>query len=298
MLLTEFIKISTALLEPLYPTAEAHNIVLILCSEILGTKNYTHIVEPEYKIADSKLPELEARMERLCKGEPIQYVVGKTEFCGRVFKVKSGVLIPRPETELLVREAIKIVSMMQRMRIPFGKKAAPVRVLDLCTGSGCIGWTVALSVPGVEVTALDISDEALDIARSQDFAQEIKAAGAIAPVFVHGDILEEPSVKGPFDVILSNPPYIMEKEKPILRPNVRDFEPASALFVSDDDPLVFYRAIAKWSNALLAPQGMGLTEINDCLGPETKDVFVASGYTECRIVSDFYEKNRFVFYKK
>lgn len=298
MLLTEFIKAGTGKLESLYPTKEAHNIVLMLCSDVIGTKNYTHIVEPEYVVPEAKLPDLEARMERLCKGEPIQYVVGKTEFCGFEFKVNQDVLIPRPETELLVREAVKIASRIQRMRIPYGKAAKPVRILDLCTGSGCIAWSVALSLPGAEVTGLDISEPALAVARSQDFAALLKSSGAKAPRFVQGDILEEPQFDGQFDLILSNPPYIMEKEKPLLRSNVREFEPASALFVPDDNPLLYYKAVAHWSTLLLEPQGMGLTEINDTLGTETKHVFSDAGFTEAEVVTDFYEKKRFVFYKK
>lgn len=298
MLLTDFIKDSTASLESLYPTKEAHNIVLMLCSELIGTKSYTHIVEPEFVIPDAKMPVLETGMERLKSGEPIQYVIGKTEFCGYEFKVNKDVLIPRPETEILVREAVKVASRIQRMRIPYGKSAKPVRILDLCTGSGCIAWSVALSLPGVEVTGLDISEPALAVARSQDFSALIKNTGAIAPKFIEGDILKEPELEGEFDLILSNPPYIMEKERPILHRNVRDFEPASALFVSDDDPLIYYRAVAHWSTLLMAPQGYGLTEINDCLGPETKHVFSSAGFAEAEVLSDFYEKKRFVSYKK
>ncbi|MBQ9185709.1 MAG: peptide chain release factor N(5)-glutamine methyltransferase [Bacteroidales bacterium] len=298
MLLTDFIKRGTASLEVLYPTKEAHNIVLILCSNVLGTKNYTHIVEPEFVVPEARIPELEAKLSRLTGGEPIQYVVGYTEFCGYEFKVTPDVLIPRPETELLVREAVKIASRIQRMRLAYGKKAKPVRILDLCTGSGCIAWSVALSLPGVEVIGLDISEAALEVAKSQDFSALLKSSGAIAPQFIKGDILQEPAIQGKFDLILSNPPYIMEKEKSLLRKNVRDFEPESALFVPDDDPLVFYRAIAHWSTLLMEDQGIGLTEINDCLGPETKHVFSGSGFTEVEAVKDFYEKSRFVFYKK
>ena len=298
MLLTEFIKAGTQRLEALYPTKEAHNIVLALCQDIIGTKNYTHIVEPEFVVPQARIPDLESGMERLCKGEPIQYVVGKAEFCGYEFKVNRDVLIPRPETEILVREAVKVASRIQRMRIPYGKSAKPVTVLDLCTGSGCIAWSVALSLPGVEVTGLDISEAALSVAKSQNFSALLKSSGAIAPKFIMGDILEEPALQGEFDLILSNPPYIMEKEKPLLRSNVRDFEPPVALFVKDDDPLVYYRAIARWSSLLLAPQGAGLTEINDCLGSETKHVFSDAGFSETEVVRDFYEKKRFVFYKK
>ena len=239
-------------------------------------------------------------MVRLQAGEPIQYVIGKTEFCGRSFHVNRDVLIPRPETELLVREAVKLADMTRRIRIPFGKSAEPVRVLDLCTGSGNIAWSVALAVPGARVVGVDISEKALEVARSQNFSQELKAKGALAPTFVAADVLdtEQEFNYGSFDLILSNPPYIMEKEKPLLRRNVLDYEPASALFVPDDDPLLYYRAIARWSDRFLSAEGKGLTEINEVLGKETLAVFGDAGFGQTDIVTDFYDKNRFIFYMK
>ena len=301
MLLSQFIKDGTVALEGLYPTAEARSIILILCENILGTKSYTHIVEPTFEIASAKEAPLNAALERLKGGEPIQYVTGHVEFCGHDFKVSPGVLIPRPETELLCRTAIKIGSRIHRMRIPYGKSAEPVRILDLCTGSGCIAWTVALAIPGARVVAVDISEDALSVARSQDFAQQLKEADdAKAPVFVKADVLdaEQEFGYGPFDLVLSNPPYIMEKEKPLLRKNVLEYEPSSALFVPDDDPLVFYRAIARWSERFLTHEGMGLTEINEVLGPETQGLFKESGFSSTEMIKDFYDKNRFVIYKK
>ena len=300
MLLTDFLKKGIAALEPLYPTAEARSIVLMLCEEIIGTKNYTHIIDPQFEIDKKGEQPLAEAMVRLQAGEPIQYVIGKTEFCGRSFHVTRDVLIPRPETELLVREAVKLADMTRRMRIPFGKSADPVRVLDLCTGSGNIAWSVALAVPGARVVGVDVSEKALEVARSQNFSQELKAKGALAPTFVMADVLETEQEfnYGSFDLILSNPPYIMEKEKPLLRRNVLDYEPASALFVPDDDPLVFYRAIARWSSRFLSPEGKGLTEINELLGKETLEVFTGAGFQESSVVTDFYDKNRFIFYMK
>ena len=300
MLLTEFLKEGIAALEPLYPTAEARNIVLMLCEEIIGTRNYTHIVEPQYKIPAKGLEPLRAAMERLKAGEPIQYVIGKVEFCGRNFRLTPDVLIPRPETELLAREAVKIASRIHRMRVPFGKKASPVRVLDLCTGSGNIAWTVALSVPGALVVGVDKSESALKVARSQDFSSEMKTTGAQAPSFILADVLDTSAISGfgRFDLILSNPPYIMEKEKPLLRKNVLDYEPSEALFVPDDDPLLFYRAVAEWSGRLLSADGKGLTEINEVLGKETLAIFSGAPFQEAELVKDFYDKNRFVFYSK
>ena len=300
MLLTEFLKEGIAALEPLYPTAEARNIVLMLCEEIIGTRNYTHIVEPQYKIPAKGMEPLRAAMERLKAGEPIQYVIGKVEFCGRNFRLTPDVLIPRPETELLAREAVKIASRIHRMRVPFGKKASPVRVLDLCTGSGNIAWTVALSVPGALVVGVDKSESALKVARSQDFSSEMKTTGAQAPSFILADVLDTSAISGfgRFDLILSNPPYIMEKEKPLLRKNVLDYEPSEALFVPDDDPLLFYRAVAEWSGRLLSADGKGLTEINEVLGKETLAIFSGAPFQEAELVKDVYDKNRFVFYAK
>lgn len=300
MLLAEFVKAGTKALESLYPQKEARSIVLMLCEEVLGTENYTHIVEPEFKIDDKKLPELEAAMERLKKMEPVQYVLGHTEFYGRTFKVDPAVLIPRPETELLCRDAIKLGMRVYRMRSPYGKNAEPVRILDLCTGSGCIAWTMALSIPGSRVTAVDISDAALEVAAGQDFASELKSKETFKPEFIKSDVLdsEQEIELGPFDMVLSNPPYIMESEKDDMRRNVLEYEPESALFVPDDDPLLFYRAIARWSQRFMSPDGVGLSEVNESLARQTETVFKAAGYAHTEIVRDLSDKNRYIIYHK
>lgn len=300
MLLAEFVKAGTKALESLYPQKEARSIVLMLCEEVLGTENYTHIVEPEFKIDDKKLPELEAAMERLKKMEPVQYVLGHTEFYGRTFKVDPAVLIPRPETELLCRDAIKLGMRVFRMRSPYGKNAEPVRILDLCTGSGCIAWTMALSIPGSRVTAVDISDAALEVAAGQDFASELKSKETFKPEFIKADVLdsEQEIELGPFDMVLSNPPYIMESEKEDMRRNVLEYEPESALFVPDDDPLLFYRTIARWSQRFMSPDGVGLSEVNETLARQTETVFKAAGYAHTEIVRDLSDKNRYIIYHK
>lgn len=300
MLLSDFLKQGAQALGSLYPEAEARNLVQMLCQELLGTKSYTHIVEPGYSIQEKDLPALEAALARLKTGEPIQYVIGSCEFCGRRFHVTSSVLIPRPETEWLVREATRIADRLHRMRSPFGKNAEPVRVLDLCTGSGNIAWSVALEVPGVQVVGVDLSEEALEVAKGQDFSAELKKTGAQAPVFVKADVLdpEQEFPFGPFDLVLSNPPYIMEKEKALMRPNVLNFEPSRALFVPDEDPLLFYRAIAAWSGRFFSADGMGLAEINEELGAETQAVFSAAGFNDVQQVQDFFDKTRYIFYKR
>jgi release factor glutamine methyltransferase len=300
MLLSDFIHKGTRSLESLYPSREAHNIVLMLCESLLGVQGYTHIVEPETVVDPAREPELLAALDRLSSGEPVQYVLGFADFCGFRFKVTPDVLIPRPETEQLVREAVKEAARLQRQRSPYGRHAAPVRVLDLCTGSGCIAWSVALSVPGTEVVAVDISEPALAIARSQDFSRECKDLKAKAPQFLCADILdtEQSFEYGTFDLILSNPPYILESEKVRMHRNVLEHEPYAALFVPDADPLVFYRAIAVWSQRLLGEEGKGMAEINETRGKETEAVFREAGFRSTSLVKDIFERNRFVLYSK
>lgn len=300
MLLTEFIKTGVKALELLYPDKEAHNIVLMLCESLIGTRSYTHIVEPHYEIDPSGQKRLDDALIRLCDGEPIQQIIGYSEFCGMKFRVTPDVLIPRPETELLVRNMVKEASRIQRSRIPYGRNAAPVRILDLCTGSGCIAWTLAISVPGTEVVAVDISEAALDVARNQKSGLNVKDKGISTPLFVQADILdtEQDFAHGMFDLIVSNPPYIKESEKSQMRKNVLDYEPAIALFVPDDDPLKFYRAIARWSERFLDREGKAMTEINETLGKETEEVFRSSGFHHTEVVKDFFDRNRFVIYSK
>ncbi len=300
MLLSDFIQKGTRSLESLYPSREAHNIVLMLCESLLGVQSYTHIVEPETVVDPSREPELLTALDRLSGGEPVQYVLGFADFCGFRFRVTPDVLIPRPETEQLVREAVKEATRLQRQRSPYGRHAAPVRVLDLCTGSGCIAWAVALLAPGTEVVAADISEPALAVARSQDFAHECKELKAKAPLFVHADVLdtEQSFDYGTFDLILSNPPYIMESEKDRMHRNVLEHEPHLALFVPDGDPLVFYRAIADWSRRFLTEDGRGMVEINESLGTDTEGVFRSAGFGHTVAVKDVFDRNRFVIFSK
>jgi len=298
MLLNAFIDRGIKALEPLYPAPEARQMILMLCEETLGIKNYTHIVNPEYEISASDSGMLLAKLEDLSRGMPLQYALGFADFCGLRFKVTPAVLIPRPETELLVRDALQEASRIKRMRAAYGKSAEPVRVLDLCTGSGCIAWSVALNLPGTVVVGTDISDDALEVARSQDFAAELKVRQALAPVFVRSDVLdmEQDFPYGQFDLILSNPPYILPSERSQMRINVLGYEPEGALFVPQEDPMLYYRAIARWSERFLAPEGKALTEINAQLAEETKAVFRDAGFSGTELIKDYFYKNRFVLY--
>lgn len=306
MLLRDFISRSSEGLESLYGPEEAKAIVLHLCSEQLGTKSYTHIVDRDYEIDSHRLPGLEAAMARLKEGEPLQYVLGYADFYGFRFHVGPEVLIPRPETEQLCRLAVQEASRISRMRSAFGGKE--VKVLDLCTGSGCIAWTMALSVPGVTAVGVDISAAALSVASGQDFKAVMKKSQAKAPFFAEADVLagrgQEKSVETvlsgflPFDIVISNPPYVRESEKQQMRRNVCDYEPSSALFVPDSDPLVFYRAISEMLPGIMTKEGTGFVEINEAFGEETADIFRSAGFSCTSLVKDFCSKDRIVKFSK
>ncbi len=267
-----------------YPEREAREMVFAFLEHQLGTKRHTHIVEPAFEVAESDATIALAAFDRMASGEPLQYITGVADFYGRQFRVTPDVLIPRPETELLCREALSEMSRTS--------------MLDLCTGSGCIAWTLALEKPGTKVTAVDISDGALDVASSQNFAEEIERTEAVPPEFVKADVLAGPSLSGKYDILVSNPPYVMDKEKALMRPNVLDHEPHLALFVSDDDPLVFYRAIAQWAQDVLNPDGYGIVEINEALGPQTAELFSTAGFCDVRIIRDLSDRDRFVSFRR
>lgn len=290
MLLKTLIYKGMETISNLYPEREAREMVFAYLEDTAGVKRYTHILEPDSSIDDEKAAEIMDGFERMASGEPLQYVLGRACFYGRAFKVTPATLIPRPETELLCRDVVEQAS-ARELKTP--------RILDLCTGSGCIAWTLALEIPGARVTAVDVSQDALEVARSQDFAEELSAAGASAPEFVSKDILESPDkLQGKYDIIVSNPPYVMDSEKALMRKNVLEYEPHLALFVSDDDPLIFYRAVARWAEELLAEGGMGLVEINEAMGQETAAVFEDRGFVCVEVVKDFSGRDRFVRFRR
>lgn len=220
-------------------------------------------------------------VSRLLNNEPIQYVIGSTTFCGNTFCVNPSVLIPRPETEQLVDMAIGLPNLPEQ-----------VSVMDACTGSGCIAISIKKKRPDWEVYACDISAEALQTAR-----ENAKANGAEVH-FTHTDVLSDKLLTGPFDIMVSNPPYVMDKEKSSMEPHVLKREPHLALFVTDDEPLIFYRALAQWGQRSLSSEGWMLAEINPLLSQETKALFEAQQYRDCTIINDNYGKERFIRCRK
>lgn len=286
-MLKELISSGVLILSEVYPEIEAREIVFALLEDLLGTRRHTHVVNPSFMVSDKDSEKIKAAFMRLSSGEPLQYVTEKACFYGREFKVSPSVLIPRPETELLCRMAIE-----ESMR------RKDVRVLDMCTGSGCIAWTMALECPGAEVIGIDISDGALMVAEAQDFSEETSMTGALKPRFLKADVLAQPLTSmGKFDIILSNPPYVMESEKALMRRNVLDHEPHLALFVSDEDPLLFYRAVAKWALLMLKPGGYGMVEINEALASGTEKIFRDTGFRDISTIRDLYDRDRFVTFR-
>lgn len=221
---------------------------------------------------------LDQFIHRLNNHEPLQYILEEAEFYGRKFRVGPAVLIPRPETELVVKLVVD----------HFQGSKQEIRLLDIGTGSGCIAITLALELPAATIFATEISSDALGIAKEN--AKRLKANVQ----FQKHDILNHTLSLGPLDAVVSNPPYILENEKPLLQKKVVEYEPAQALFVPDSNPLLFYEAIAEKARQSLKPGGLLLTEINERLGNDMAALFESLGYADVKILKDLRGKDRLV----
>ena len=262
-------------LTALYGEREARQIARIVVMELGGLCLTDLVAEPDKELG---IDELDRIIGELAAGRPLQYVLGHTEFYGLDFQVREGVLIPRPETEELVRW--------------IAESPAPDNpaVLDVGPGSGCIAVTLARLIPESRITAVDISEKALSIARENARRLDAKVD------FRQGDALGElfPGQREQFDLIVSNPPYIPRSEKASIRVNVTGYEPAEALFVEDGDPLIFYRAIARFGQRHLVEGGHLYFEINALCGKETVAMLRQENYTEVELIQDLYGKDRIV----
>lgn len=219
---------------------------------------------------------LRESVSRINNHEPIQYIVGETEFYRRKFKVNSSVLIPRPETEELVQQAISLIE----------SKSNPA-LLDIGTGSGCIAITLNLELPTAIVYATDVSTRALEVAHENANRLDARVT------FLHHNILISEIPFKSLDLIISNPPYVDESEKETLDTNVVKYEPHEALF-APGNPLIFYQAIASKGGRALKPGGLLMVEINERFGTETAAIFSQEGYSTVRIIKDISGKDRFV----
>ena len=258
-----------------YPTGEIAALTRIIATELLGVSQMTFYLKDDITLTAEQEALLDNAIERLKKQEPIQYILGYSDFCGLRFKVTPATLIPRPETSELVEWIASEAT---------GKES----ILDIGTGSGCIAISLAHSIAQSKVTAWDISHDALAVA-----AENSKANGCNV-TFEHVDILAYQPTDAQFDIIVSNPPYIKENEKEAMHANVLDWEPHTALFVPDNDPLLFYRTIAEKGLQILKPGGRLYFEINRAHGNETMEMLAALGYTGIELRKDFAENDRMI----
>lgn len=276
----------TERLSPLYDPREARAIARVLVSERAGIPVSALLTDPG---AELRIEGLEQDAELLAGGVPLQYVVGTAEFYGRRFAVREGVLIPRPETEELVDRIVR--SERDAQSAPSqqaGEVPGTIRILDVGTGSGCIAASLALELPEAEVFAAEIADEALAVAE-----ENFRRLGARVTLR-RADALNGLEAQFPekFDLIVSNPPYVPASDRAAMHPNVRDHEPAVALFVPDDDPLCFYRAIARAGRRMLRPGGRLWFEIYEHAAEAMRKMLAGEGYTDTIVYKDLFDKDR------
>ncbi len=269
-----------------YERQEAKEIIFWLMDFYLGLRKIDILGDKSFE----KAIDWANIIERLNAYEPIQYILGETEFYGRRFLVNDSVLIPRPETEELVKYIV------DKQKNQFLITNNQLQILDIGTGSGCIAISLAKELPNFKVFAYDISEKALETAKKN---AELNKADV---VFDKVDILNyltsntqhQTAERRPFNIILSNPPYVTKQEIDRMQKNVLDFEPHLALFVEDSEPLIFYEAIANFAFGNLTDNGLIAVEINEALGEETAEVFRRKGFSEVEIIRDIHQKDRFV----
>lgn len=263
-----------------YRPEEARAIVFLLLEHFLRMRRTDVIAD---KPLPPNQPDWSVLVDRLNRHEPVQHLIGATEFCGLEFQVSSAVLIPRPETEELVRIIVR----------DYAETEGTLRLLDIGTGSGCIAVTLARFLPQATVTGWDVSPEALEVAREN--ARQLQAE----VLFEQQDILNAAknvtvTEDSRFECIVSNPPYVTHSEAEQMEPNVLRYEPHLALFVEDTDPLLFYKAVADFGRRHLTSGGACYVEINERFGDETRQVFLERGYSNVQVFKDIFGKERFV----
>ena len=260
------------------PAGEIDAMMRVIMEEVMHYSPVDVVIR-----ADDELPEffpsrLDNIMSRLERHEPLQYILGSALFHGHRFRVTPATLIPRPETEQLVDLIIDECGQREDLR-----------VMDLGTGSGCIAISLARALKFAQVTGVDISNDALQVARDNATALKVRVH------WLEADMLEMPSMPAQSqDIVVSNPPYITLSEQAAMERNVLDYEPRQALFVPDDDPLRFYRAIASIAATVLTPGGRLYVEINRRFGQETAALFEQQGFADTRVLKDSFGNDRFV----
>ena len=277
MLIQDFKRHFFLELSILYPETEIQSFFTILVEFKLHLSRIQLALEHNFELDRDDLDFLENALLKLKNQIPVQYIVGETAFYGLLFKVDKNVLIPRPETEELVEWIVQN-----------HKKSESLKILDIGTGSGCIAVSLAKNLPNAKVFALDISEEALNVAKNNaEFNQ-------VTIDFIPADILTIEKLPDTFDVIVSNPPYVRESEKDLMQQNVLSNEPHIALFVENENPLLFYDKIAELAKNHLTENGVLYFEINQYLGAETVDLLESKGFKNIELKKDIYGVDRMV----
>lgn len=283
MVLKELQNIFHKELDAIYGRDEVDSFFYLLIEDYLDLKRLTLVLQPEYSITKEEEQPLFEALSKLKLEQPIQYILGKTEFFGLSLKVNEHTLIPRPETEELVAWILKAVSI----------KSQPLKILDIGTGSGCIAIALAKNLPNARVFAWDVSEGALKVAEENSRSNDVEIT------FIHADILNKPSWKlilkdQKFDIIVSNPPYVRELEKTEIKNNVLKHEPELALFVSNHNPLIFYKSIADFAMQKLQNGGHLYFEINQYLGKDTVVMLQDFPLKSIELKKDFSGNDRMV----
>ena len=274
-----FIEALKSSLQAFYSLSEADLMVYSLLEKFCSVSKMDILLNKNFSISASQEENIRQAVEDLKKYKPLQYVLGEAFFCGDFFEVNEAVLIPRPETE----ELVAIVSDTLEKNYPQAK------ILDIGTGSGCIAISLALALPQAQITALDVSEKALNVAQRNAKKMNVQVN------FIQKDALcwqNEENLT--WDCIVSNPPYICEKEKSTMEENVLLYEPATALFVPDTQALIFYEKIAEIAKKSLRSGGLLFFEINEKFGEELALMLQEKGFEQVEILKDFYGKDRFV----
>lgn len=265
-------------LSGIYDDQETAAISMMVLTEVINTSNAAVKAFGNRHITFEQQNKLDNILAQLQTGKPLQYALGYAEFFGLKFLVNASTLIPRPETEELVQWVLNSVT----------NKASSI--LDIGTGTGCIAISLKKNLPGAQVSAMDISVEALNTARENARLNDVKID------FIEADILNYKSEIGipKSEIIVSNPPYVTLEDKKLMHRNVTDFEPHTALFVPENDPLIFYRAIADFALTSLEPKGLLFFEINESLGKETAELLTGKGFKDVEVRKDLSDRDRMI----
>ena len=282
MILKEFKLFFNEALSAIYPKTEIDSFFFILMEEKLKLQRIDTVLNSDLLITNKNLIDLKNIVKRLQKEEPIQYIIGNTEFYGLPFLVDKNTLIPRTETEELV------AWVLDEIKVLTNNKITELSILDIGTGTGCIPISLAKNLTSLNISAIDISPEALLIARQNAILNKVTIE------FIELDILNAESLPQEYDVIISNPPYVRELEKEEIKNNVLENEPHLALFVADENPLIFYNKIADLAKQQLSKNGMLFFEINQYLGKETINMLVKKGFKNIQLKKDLFGNDRMI----